>query len=80
MAPPLPFTQEQMAVLSHRKASIAQTAGHFERKIVPIRTSHGTVANDGCIRANTTAEVLAAFKPAFDAEGTITADTLSMPS
>lgn len=69
--------QERMAVESHRKADAAQRAGHFNREIVPVRTEGGTVSTDGCIRAGTNAEVLATLKPAFDANGSVTAGTSS---
>lgn len=69
--------QERMAVESHRKADAAQRAGHFDREIVPVRTEGGMVSTDGCIRAGTSADVLAGLKPAFDANGSVTAGTSS---
>src|SRR5690606_32464973 len=69
--------QEQMAVESHAKAAAAQAAGHLGAEIVPITTEHGLVDADGCIRPGTSAEVLAQLKPAFDAEGSVTAATSS---
>ncbi|SOE01279.1 thiolase family protein [Caenispirillum bisanense] len=65
--------QEAFAVESHRKAAKAQAEGRFEAEIVPV----GGVAQDGCIRPDTTAESLAGLKPAFDAAGTVTAGTSS---
>ena len=70
-------TQEAFAVKSQRKAAEAQAAGRFDAEIVPIRTKAGVVDKDGCIRAGTTAEGLAGLKPAFDAEGSVTAGTSS---
>jgi acetyl-CoA acyltransferase len=69
--------QEQMAVASHRKASAARQSGFLDREIVPIKAPDGEVSADGCIRPNTTAEVLATLKPAFDAGGSVTAGTSS---
>ncbi len=69
--------QEAFAVESHKKAAAAQAAGRFTDEIVPIKTKAGTVDQDGCIRPETTAEVLAGLKPAFDTEGTVTAGTSS---
>ena len=69
--------QEALAVASHAKAAAAQAAGHFNAEIVPIATKAGLVDADGCIRAGTSAEGLAGLKPAFSADGTITAGTAS---
>ncbi|GAA3247726.1 hypothetical protein GCM10020258_49100 [Sphingomonas yabuuchiae] len=44
---------------------------------MPIHTKAGDVTEDGLIRADTTEEVLAGLKPAFDKEGTVTAGTAS---
>ena len=70
-------SQEEFSVLSHHKAAKAQAAGRLDDEIVPIKTSGGTVTKDGCIRADTTQEGLAALKPAFDEKGTVTAGTAS---
>jgi acetyl-CoA acyltransferase len=69
--------QEAFAVESHRKAAEAQETGRFDDEIVPIETPDGVVDKDGCIRADTTPESLAALKAAFLAEGTVTAGTAS---
>ncbi len=69
--------QEAFAVQSHRKAAAAQAAGRFRDELVPIKTKSGMVGEDGCIRPETSAEVLAGLKPAFDKEGTVTAGTSS---
>ncbi len=69
--------QEAMAVESHQKAARAQAAGKFADEIVAITTGSGSVSQDGCIRAETTAEGLAGLKPAFDQAGSVTAGTSS---
>lgn len=69
--------QEALAVASHRKADAARSAGYLRRELVPIRSADGLVEEDGCIRANTSAEVLAGLKPAFDPSGVVTAGTSS---
>lgn len=69
--------QEQMAVESHAKAARAQADGSLAAEIVAITTEQGRVETDGCIRPGTSAEVLAQLKPAFDAEGSVTAATSS---
>ena len=70
-------TQEAMAVESHGKAAAARDAGRLGDEIVPIRQGNHTVDADGCIRDDTTAEGLAGLKPAFRAEGSVTAGTSS---
>ncbi|HYZ35050.1 MAG TPA: thiolase family protein [Crenalkalicoccus sp.] len=69
--------QEEFAVRSHRKAAAAQAEGRLAAEIVPVQVNGKTVAQDGCIRADTTAEALAGLKPAFRADGTVTAGTSS---
>lgn len=69
--------QEEFAVRSHAKAAAAQREGRLEAEIVPIEAAGKRVAQDGCIRPDTTAETLAGLKPAFRADGTVTAGTSS---
>jgi acetyl-CoA acyltransferase len=69
--------QEAFAVESHRRAAAAQAAGRFKDEIIAITTKKGVVAEDGCIRPETTLEGLAALKPAFSANGLVTAGTSS---
>lgn len=69
--------QEAFAVRSQQRAAAAVTKGHFAEEIVPITSKGGTVDKDGCPRPDTTAEGLAQLKPAFSAEGTVTAGTAS---
>ncbi|MEK0085936.1 thiolase family protein [Benzoatithermus flavus] len=69
--------QEAFAVRSHRKAAAAEAEGRLAAELVPIATKAGTVERDGGIRPDTTAEQLAGLKPAFDAQGTVTAGTSS---
>lgn len=69
--------QEEFAVASQAKASAARAAGKFKDEIVPVSTGKETVAEDGTIRTDTTAEGLAGLKPAFDAAGSVTAGTSS---
>jgi len=69
---------EAFAVASHTKANAARAAGKFEAEIVPITDKRGKVISvDGCIRPETTAEGLATLKPAFSADGIVTAGTSS---
>ncbi|MEQ9345285.1 MAG: thiolase family protein [Thalassospira sp.] len=69
--------QEAFAVESHKRAAAAQAAGKFTDEIIPIQTKDGVVSEDGCIRAETTAQSLADLKPAFKADGVVTAGTSS---
>ncbi|HWU03576.1 MAG TPA: thiolase family protein, partial [Novosphingobium sp.] len=69
--------QEAFALESQRRAAAAQAAGHFTDEIVAIATKAGAVDTDGCLRPGTTAEALASLKPAFSAQGSVTAGTAS---
>jgi acetyl-CoA acyltransferase len=70
--------QEQLALESQQKAAAAQVAGRLTAELVPVRLPDGTtVDRDGCLRPQTTLEGLAALKPAFGPDGTVTAGTAS---
>jgi len=69
--------QQELAVKSHKKAAAAQAAGKFKDEIVPIKARDGIVAEDGCIRPDTTQEALSTLAPAFDPQGSVTAGTSS---
>lgn len=70
--------QEAFAAASHAKAAKAQADDRFDAEMVTITDSKGAqISTDGCIRPETTLETLAGLKPAFNAEGTVTAGTSS---
>lgn len=70
--------QEALAVESHRKAAAAREQGRLAGEIVPVRLASGELVEaDGCIRPTTSAEALAKLKPAFRADGGVTAGTSS---
>lgn len=70
--------QDEFATESHRRASLAQQTGKLRDEIITITLPNGTVVSeDGCIRAETTPETLAGLKPAFMAEGSVTAGSSS---
>jgi acetyl-CoA acyltransferase len=69
--------QEAFAVESHRRTAAAQSSGKLTDEIVPIGTKKGTVSQDGCVRAETTAAALAELRPAFSVDGSVTAGTSS---
>ena len=70
--------QDEFAMNSHRKAAEATAAGRFRAEIVPVsipqRKGDPLVFDrDESIRADTSMEALAGLKPAFKADGTVTA-------
>ena len=69
--------QEAFALRSHQKAAAAQKEGRLSAEIVPVSNGETVVELDECIRADATLEGLAALKPAFDKNGTVTAGTSS---
>jgi acetyl-CoA C-acetyltransferase len=74
--------QDAFAAESQRRAEQALSSGAFEREIVPVdvpqrRGAPVRIAKDEYPRAGTTAEKLAALKPAFAKDGTVTAGNAS---
>jgi acetyl-CoA acyltransferase len=69
--------QDAFAVVSQQRAAAAQAAGRFDEELVPVTFGDTTVARDGTIRAQTTAEGLAGLGPSFSTTGTVTAGTSS---
>lgn len=69
--------QDAFALASHQKAVAAQQAGAFQDEIVPVeiagRKGSVTVASDESPRADTSLEALAALRPAFVKDGSVTA-------
>jgi acetyl-CoA C-acetyltransferase len=70
--------QDEYAAASHRKAAEATRQGWFADEILPIEVSRKkgpplVFEQDEPVREDTTAESLAALKPAFKTEGTVTA-------
>lgn len=77
--------QDRVAALSHQRAAAAQQAGLFDAEIVAIDVPQRKgpavrVSVDEGVRAETTIESLAGLRPAFAAEGTITAGNASQIS
>ena len=77
--------QDEFAARSHQLAAKAIKDGVLAEEIVPVsipqrRGEPEVVATDEGVRAGTTAESLAALKPAFAADGTITAGSASQIS
>jgi acetyl-CoA acyltransferase len=64
--------QDEFALRSHQRAAAAATAGKFGAELVPVQAPAGPVTADEGIRADLTAEELAAKRPAFRKGGTVT--------
>lgn len=74
--------QDEVAAASHQRAAAAAEAGVFEAEIEPVeipqrRGDPVRVAADEGIRPGTTVETLAALRPAFATDGTLTAGNAS---
>jgi acetyl-CoA acyltransferase len=86
--------QDAFALASHRKALAAQAAGRFSEELIPVPVTHAVpgkqagrpavtesvFAVDEGPRADTSAEALAKLKPAFHAQGSVTAGNSSQTS
>jgi acetyl-CoA C-acetyltransferase len=70
--------QDAYALGSHRKASAAWKEGRFDAEVVPVsvpgkKGAVTVVARDESVRDDASIEALAALKPAFRKDGTVTA-------
>jgi len=73
--------QDRFALESQRRAACAIAEGAFDDELIPVpvttREGPGTVDRDEHPRPDTTLDALAKLKPAFVANGTVTAGTAS---
>jgi len=74
--------QDEIAAASHTRAGQAQTSGVFADEIVPVEVPQRkgdpvVVAEDQGVRPDSTVEVLGKLRPAFTADGSITAGNSS---
>jgi acetyl-CoA C-acetyltransferase len=74
--------QDAFGAASHQRAAAAQKNGVFAEEIVPVEVPQRrgepiVIAEDEGIRPDTTPQTLAKLRPAFGADGTITAGTSS---
>ena len=73
--------QDAFALESQRRAAAAMAAGHFKSQILPVEVTAGrrqmTVDSDEHPKPETTAEILAALRPAFKKDGVVTAGNSS---
>ncbi|MBB5064726.1 acetyl-CoA C-acetyltransferase [Granulicella mallensis] len=69
--------QDEYALASHRKAAAAWREGRFDAEVVPVevkgRKGSVMVTRDESVREDASLEALAALKPAFKKDGTVTA-------
>ncbi len=72
--------QDAFALNSHRKAAAAWNAGYFDAEVVPVSVPNkkrgapaDIVSRDESVREDASLEALAALKPAFRKDGTVTA-------
>ena len=85
--------QDEFSYQSHRRAAAAQDAGKFDEEIVPLtvffeeldergrkQRREATFEKDEGVRRDTSAESLGKLRPAFHAQGTITAGNASQMS
>lgn len=73
--------QDELALLSQQKAVVAINSGAFQAEIVPVNVTSRkktiVFERDEFPKADSTAEGLAALRPAFDKAGTVTAGNAS---
>ena len=73
--------QDEFAAASQQKAEAAQKGGKFSAEIIPIESVSGKTTTlfdtDEFVRHGVTADALAKLKPAFSADGTVTAGNAS---
>jgi acetyl-CoA acetyltransferase family protein len=67
--------QDAFALRSHRQAAAAWDAGLYDGEVVPVEGVD--LKRDECIRADSSLEALAKLRPAFRADGTVTAGNAS---
>ncbi len=77
--------QDEWAARSHQRAATASDSGASSHEIVPVEVTRGRAGTeiikiDEGIRSDTTVESLSTLRPAFVAEGTITAGNASQIS
>jgi acetyl-CoA C-acetyltransferase len=69
--------QDEYALASHRKAAAAWREGRFDAEVVPVevkgKKGSVMVTRDESVREDASLEALAALKPAFKKDGTVTA-------
>ena len=64
--------QDEFALRSHQKAALAWRNGRFEDEIVPVAEPEGSLEQDEGVKPDLTLAQLAAKRPAFRKDGTVT--------
>jgi acetyl-CoA C-acetyltransferase len=76
--------QDRFSVQSHKRAAAAWQSGAFAAEVLPVTVGSGpkarSVARDEGIRAESSMEVLARLRPAFQPDGSVTAGNASQMS
>jgi acetyl-CoA acyltransferase len=72
--------QDALGLRSHQLAARATEEGRFEREIIPIHADGELRTTDQGVRRDTSLEALAALRPAFKPDGTVTAGNSSQIS
>ena len=71
-------TQDEWSMQSHQRAVAAQNSGAFVSEIAPVPNAKGEmILSDGGPRSDSSLEKLGRLKPAFEANGTVTAGNSS---
>jgi acetyl-CoA acyltransferase len=71
---------DELAAESQQRAARAAKDGLFDGEITAVESEEGPVSTDQGVRPDTTSESLAALKPAFSADGVVTAGNASQIS
>jgi acetyl-CoA C-acetyltransferase len=73
--------QDELAALSHARACAAATEGRFDAQLIPVevtqRSGSNVVMKDESPRTDATMAKLSSLRPAFSADGTVTAGNAS---
>lgn len=69
--------QDEWAARSQQRAETAWKNGAFDGEVIAVEHDAGELAQDETVRAGTTVEKLARLRPAFQADGTVTAGNAS---
>jgi len=69
--------QQDFAISSHKKASLAEKSNYFKDEITKIKNNDLIIEKDGGIRPNTSQDILSSLRLVFDENGTVTAGTAS---
>lgn len=69
--------QDAWAIRSHQRVAAAWEEGRFDAEVVPVAGDDGNLERDETFRPDSTPDKLATLRPAFVADGTVTAGNAS---